>query len=139
MLIPRKDFFDEMFRMDDMDSFWSRKENKYKFMKTDIQEKDGKYVLEIDVPGYEKENIKIELENGYLMVTAEENKEIDNNQDGYIHKERFMGTCSRSYYVGKNVKQEDIKASFKNGILLLSFPKEEQEKVESKKYIPIED
>lgn len=137
MLIPRKDFLDDVFNFGDMEPFWGRKENK--FMKTDIQEKDGKYLLEIDVPGYDKDNIKIELENGYLMVTAENNKSSEENKDGYIHQERFFGTCSRSYYVGENVKQEDIKASFKNGILVLSFPKEEPKKLEEKKYIPIED
>ena len=136
MLVPRKDFFDEMFSFGDMDSFWNRKENK--FMKTDIKEKDGRYILEIDVPGYDKDNIKIELENGYLVVTAENNKSNEENEDGYIHQERFFGTCCRSYYVGKNVKQEDIKASFKNGILILSFPKE-KEKLQEKKYIAIED
>ena len=134
MLIPRKDFFDDMFDLNDV---WGRRENK--FMRTDIQEKDGNYILEIDVPGYDKENIKIELENGYLKVTAETDKTDENNENGYIHQERFFGTCSRSYYVGENVKSEDIKASFKNGILNLSFPKEKQEKVESKKYIQIED
>lgn len=137
MLIPRKDFLDDSLFWNEMDSFWGRKENK--FMRTDIKEKDGKYILEIDVPGYDKDNIKIELENGYLMVTAETKQSNEDKDNGYLHQERFMGTCSRSYYVGKNVKQEDIKASFKNGILSLCFPKENQEKVESKKYIQIED
>lgn len=136
MLIPRKDFIDDMFDWT-KDPFWGRKENK--FMRTDIKEKDGKYILEIDVPGYNKDNIKIELDNGYLIVTAEANKSNEENKDGYIHQERFFGTCSRSYYVGENIKQEEIKASFKNGILEVSFPKEEQEKIESKKYIEIED
>lgn len=136
MLIPRKDFFDEMLG-NDIDSFWGRKENK--FMRTDIQEKDGNYLLEIDVPGYDKENIKIELENGYLMVTAEKKESDEKDENGYIHQERFIGTCSRSYYVGKNVKQEEIKASFKNGILMINIPKEEKNQIESKKYIQIED
>ena len=136
MLIPRKDFFDEMFSFGDLEPVWGRKEKN--FMKTDTHEKDGNYVLEIDVPGYDKENIKIELENGYLQVTAENNSSKEENKDGYIHQERFFGTCSRSYYVGENVKQEDIKASFKNGILVLRFPKEEQKKLEEKKYIEIE-
>ena len=72
-------------------------------------------------------------------MTAENNSSKEENKDGYIHQERFFGTCSRSYYVGENVKQEDIKASFKNGILVLRFPKEEQKKWEEKKYIEIED
>ena len=110
-------------------------------MKTDVKEKDGNYILEIDVPGYSKEDIKIELENGYLTVTAEkeENKDEEDKKSRYIHKERFYGKCSRSYYAGDNVKEEDIKATFKNGILKIEFPKEKKEEIESKKYIQIGD
>ncbi len=137
MLIPRKDIFDEMFHLGEFEPFWGKREKQV--MKTDIQEKDGNYVLEIDVPGYRKEDIKIELENGYLKVMAENNRNTEKEENGYIHRERFFGTCSRSYYVGENVKREEIKASFKNGILMLSFPKEKTEKFENKKYIEIED
>lgn len=110
-------------------------------MKTDVKEKDGNYILEIDVPGYSKDDIKIELENGYLTVTAEkvENKDEEDKKSHYIHKERFYGKCSRSYYAGEDVKEEDIKAAFKNGILTIEFPKEKEEKIEGKKYIQIGD
>ena len=110
-------------------------------MKTDVKEKDGNYTLEIDIPGYDKEDIKIELEDGYLTVRAakEESKDEEDKKSHYIHKERFYGQCSRSYYVGDNVKEEDVKASFKNGILSLTFPKEDAKKVETKKYIQIGD
>ena len=133
MMIPRRngnglDVFDEVF----MDPFFSEKENK--IMKTDIKEKDGNYVLEVDVPGYNKENIQIELHEGYITVTATQ-KEDKNSK--YLKRERFTGMCSRNYYVGENVKEEDVKANFKNGILTITFPKEPEKKVEQKKYIQI--
>ena len=103
MMVPRKngfDIFDEVFN----DPFFTKKENK--LMKTDVREKDGNYVLDIDLPGYNKEDIKIDLTDGYLTVTAkrEEYKEEKEHHNTYIHKERFFGECSRSYYAGENVK-----------------------------------
>ena len=95
------------------------------------------YMLEIDVPGYDKEDIKIELQDGYLTVSAEKNEEKEDKHAKYLKRERFTGMCSRSYYVGDNLKEEDIKANFKNGILTIEFPKEVEKKVEEKKYIPI--
>ena len=137
-MLPRRrnefDLFDEMFN----DPFFTRGENK--LMKTDIKEKGDKYLLEVDLPGYEKENIKIELEDGYLTVHASMNKNVDESDKDskYVHKERYVGECSRSFYVGENIKEEDIKASFKNGTLKLELPKNETKKEESKKYIEIE-
>ena len=137
MMIPRKrnefDLFDEMFN----DPFFTRGESK--LMKTDIKEKKGHYELEVDLPGYEKENIKIELSDGYLTVHASMNKTVDDEKDSkYVHKERYVGSSSRSFYIGDGVKEEDIKASFKNGTLKLTLPKKEQEKLDEKKYIDIE-
>ena len=137
MMIPRKrnefDLFDSMFE----DPFFERKENKW--MKTDIKEKGNNYIIEVDLPGYEKDNIQIEMENGYLKVSAKvEDSNNDEEEGKYIHKERFYGECSRSFYVGDNVKEEDVKASFKNGILTLTVPKEEQKKLDEKKYIQID-
>ena len=137
MMIPRKrnefDLFDSMFE----DPFFERKENKW--MKTDIKEKGNNYIIELDLPGYEKDNIQIEMENGYLKVSAKvENSNEEEEEEKYIHKERFYGECSRSFYVGDNVKEEDVKASFKNGILTLTVPKEEQKKLDEKKYIQID-
>lgn len=138
MMIPRKrnefDLFDDMF----MDSFFDRKESR--IMKADIKEKGESYIIEVDLPGYEKENIEIEMENGYLKVIAKTSKNVDesNEEEKYIHKERFYGECSRSFYVGDNLKEEDIKASFKNGILSLMFPKEKQKQLEEKKRIQID-
>lgn len=138
MMIPRKrndfDLFEDMFA----DPFFERKESR--LMKTDIKEKKDKYIIDVDLPGYEKENIDIEIENGYLKVTAKATKDVDESDEDekYIHKERFYGECSRSFYVGNDVKEEDIKASFKNGILTLCVPKEEQKKLEERKKIQID-
>ena len=136
MMVPRRnsnglDIFDDVFA----DPFFSEKENK--IMRTDLKEKDGKYFLEIDIPGFDKDDIKIELQEGYLTITAEKDDEKEDKHAKYLKRERFSGMCSRSYYVGDNVREEDIKANFKNGILTVEFPKEPEKKVEEKKYIPI--
>ena len=136
MMVPRRnsnglDIFDDVFA----DPFFSEKENR--IMRTDLKEKEGKYYLEIDIPGFDKEDIKIELQDGYLTISAEKDNEKEEKHAKYLKRERFSGMCSRSYYVGDNVTEEDIKASFKNGILTIEFPKEPEKKVEEKKYIPI--
>ena len=140
MMIPRKsnyDLFDDMFDDAFLDRGFFKKETS--IMKTDVKEKDGNYILEIDMPGYDKEDIKIELKDGYITVTAskEDKKDEEDKKSHYIHKERFYGTCSRSYYAGESVTEEDVSAKFKNGILILKFPKENKEKIETKKYIQI--
>ena len=137
MMIPRRrndfDLFDEIFD----DPFFLRIDTK--LMRTDIKEKKDSYVVNVDLPGYEKEDIKIEINNSYLTVTAEKTNSDEEKEEGrYIRKERYSGQCSRSFYVGDNVKDTDVKASFKNGILTLEFPKEKHEEIEEKKYIPIE-
>ena len=138
MMIPRRndfDLFDDMFGMD---PFFERRDSK--LMKTDIKEKGDKYIIDIDLPGYDKENIDLEIEDGYLKVTAKVDKNVDESDEDekYIDQERFYGECSRSFYIGKNIKEEDIKASFKKGILTLTIPKEEQKKLEEKKKIQID-
>ena len=139
MLIPRKrnyDIFDSFF--DDPFFEGGKRRERHDIMRTDIKEKDGNYILEMDVPGCNNEDIKIELENGYVTISAKTSNKVDEEQEGYIYKERFVGECSRSFYVGDNVKEEDIKASFKNGTLMLTFPKEETKQIENKKTIEIE-
>lgn len=126
MLIPRRnefDVFDDFFRGD---NFFSRRENS--IMKTDIIEKKDKYVIEMDLPGCEKENINIELRDGYLEISAKAIKE-ENNKDSekYVHKERFYGQCSRNFYLGDSI-EDDIHAEFKNGILKVTVPKKEENK-----------
>ncbi len=139
MLIPRKnefDLFDEMFS----DPFFMNN-GESKLMKTDIKEKKDKYILSIDLPGYDKDCIKIDIDNGYLTVHAKTNHHEEEKEEGkYVRKERYMGECSRSFYVGDDVKEDDIKASFKNGTLHIEIPKHEENKqVKEKKYIPIDD
>ncbi len=111
-------------------------------MKTDVKETEGGYELEIDLPGYTKEDIKGEIKDGYLTIsatTSKENNEKDEKSGRYIRRERYYGSCSRSFYVGEDVTQEDIKAKFENGILKVCIPKKEAKpQVEEKKFIAIE-
>ena len=144
-LVPRNNnlgfsLFDNMF--DDMfrDPFFTNSNNT-KLMKTDIQEKDNNYILDMDLPGYDKEDIKAQLKDGYLTITAQKNisNEDKDEKGNYIRRERYCGKCSRSFYVGDGIKEEDIKANFKNGILQLTFPKEVARKEdEETKYITID-
>jgi len=136
MLVPRRkyDFFDDFFK----DPFFESSESSV--MKTDIKEKDNSYELEVDIPGYKKEDIKMHMEDGYLIINAKTNNEKDEKDKNgkYIRKERFFGECSRSFYLGNDIKEEDIKANFKNGTLNIEVPKKTQkEKEQEKKYIDI--
>lgn len=136
-MIPRRNSFDLFEDMFD-DPFFTKTESK--IMKTDIKEHEGNYCIEVDLPGYEKENIKIEVENGYLTVHASMNKETEDKEKGkFVRRERYFGECSRSFYVGEEVETEDIKASFKNGTLSLVVPKKEEKKeLHEKKYVQID-
>ena len=110
-------------------------------MRTDIKETDDTYELAIDIPGIDKENVQAELKDGYLTVSAStESQNEEKAEDGkYIRKERFMGTASRSFYVGKEIKQEDIKAKFENGVLKMSIMKPEAKPVvEENHFLTIE-
>lgn len=132
-------FFDDMFRFPGLTSENNRTGSSV--MKTDIKDLGENYQLDIELPGFAKEDIHAELSKGYLTVTAQktsENSEKDENGK-YIRRERYSGSCRRSFHLGDNLKEEDIHASFENGMLKLVFPKEEQRKaVEEKKYIAIE-
>lgn len=137
MLIPRKNDFD---LLDDLfkDPFFSH-ENKV--MKTDILENEDGYQIVVDLPGFAKENIKIDVEDGYLTIHASMNEEKNEDEKGkFVRRERYFGECSRSFYVGDAVETEDVNASFKNGILKLTIPKKELSKeATEKKYVQIED
>lgn len=138
MLLPRlfdDDLFDDFFEMERRPMFGKHERM---WMKTDVKEKEGSYELEMDLPGFKKEEVQIELDRGYLTITASKNHDVNEDQDNYIRKERYYGSCSRSFYVGENVRHEDIKANFSEGILHLNIPKLDQQKVENKKYISIE-
>ncbi|MCQ2519817.1 MAG: Hsp20/alpha crystallin family protein [Lachnospiraceae bacterium] len=114
-------------------------------MSTDIKESDSGYEMTVDLPGFKKDEVSVALENGYLTISAAKGLEKDEASDeeekqkgNYIRRERYCGSCQRSFYVGDNLKVEDIKANFQHGILNLNIPKKEQEKVANNKYIAIE-
>ena len=110
-------------------------------MRTDVKESNTGYEMEIDLPGFSKDEVTVELKDGYLTISAAKglDKEEKDEKDGkYIRKERYSGAMSRSFYVGDELKQEDIKAKYEDGILKLSVPKKEQKKVETTKHIAIE-
>ena len=110
-------------------------------MKTDVKENKTSYELDIDLPGYKKEDVQAELKDGYLTISAATKDEKDEKDDSgrYIRRERFYGSCSRSFYVGEAVSQEEIKAKFEDGILKVSVPKKDAvPEAEEKKYIAIE-
>ena len=143
-MLPRTNNFG-MSLFDDMNSMFDtpffRSAQTEPAMKTDIKEKDGLYLMTMDLPGFDKDNIKIELKDGYLTVTAEQNEEKEENEEekgGYIVRERNYGSCSRSFYVGDHVTENDVKAAYKDGALHLSFPKEAPKEVPETKYIAIE-
>ena len=144
MLMPS--IFGENLFDDFMDGFafptanWNYAKNTANVMKTDIKENDKGYELDVYLPGYKKEDVKAELKDGYLTISASnDNTKEEKDEDGkYIRKERYTGSVSRSFYVGKYVTEEDIHAKFENGILKLSVPKVDAPKVEENKYISIE-
>ena len=106
-------------------------------MKTDIKELDKSYELAIDLPGFKKDEIKAELNKGYLTVSAANSVEDEekDKEGNYIRKERYSGSCKRSFYLGEDIKENDISASYDNGILKIEIPKkEEKEKEKNKKY-----
>ena len=113
-------------------------------MNTDIKESDSEYEMTIDLPGFKKEEISIALENGYLTITAakgiekdEAETEEEKKQGKYIRRERYSGSCQRSFYVGDQLTTGDIKANFKHGILSLSIPKKDKKEIAASKYITI--
>ena len=111
-------------------------------MKTDIRETDSSYELEMDLPGFKKDEIKASLEDGYLTISAAKGIDQDEKErksGKYIRKERYAGACERSFYVGEGITEDEIKGEFRHGILKLTIPKKEvKQEDESKKYIAIE-
>ena len=111
--------------------------NAGRMMKTDVKETDEGYELDVELPGFKKDEIKLELNNGYLTISTEKslNKE---NKGKMLRQERYVGTMQRSFYVGGSITEEDIKAKYENGVLSLVIPKKEARKVPEKKQILIE-
>lgn len=108
----------------------------YKGLKTDIKETDNSYVLDVEIPGFNKEDIKLELNDGVLVLTAETNKEVENKEENYIRKERVSGKVSRSFTFEKDIDEDAVKAKYNNGVLTVEVPK--AKKIESKKGIIID-
>ncbi|WP_027868559.1 Hsp20/alpha crystallin family protein [Eubacterium sp. AB3007] len=141
MLFPsvfRNSFFDDDF-MDFPAYRGNRIENT--LMKCDVKDKGDHFELHMDLPGFDKDQVKIQLKEGNLTIEATTATNNDEKaEDGtYLRRERFQGTCTRSFYVGEDIRQEDIKARFDNGVLMISVPKEpEKPAVEEPKYIAIE-
>ncbi len=110
-------------------------------MSTDVRETDKGYMVDIDMPGFKKDDISLDLQNGYLTVSAHRNSSHEDKDDNgrWLRRERYAGSCSRSFYVGEDVKESDIHASYRNGTLCIQVPKmQAQPQVESKHQIAIE-
>ena len=109
-------------------------------MKTDVKETDQGYEVAIDLPGFKKDEIKLELNDGYLTISAEKglDKDEKDKENRYIRRERYAGSMSRSFYVGESLTEQDIHAKYENGILTLDVPKEDKKAVPEKRYIAIE-
>lgn len=140
MLMPSlfgENLLDDFFDMP-MRSYRTQREN---LMTTDIKEKDGNYEISMNLPGFKKEDIHAELKDGYLTISAstQSNNDEKDEEGRYIRKERYSGSCSRSFYVGDGIHETDIKAKFEDGVLKLDIPKvEAKPAVEEKHYISIE-
>ena len=151
MLMPSvfgKDLFDDFFDFpfyDDRDMEKMQKKlyghRSKNLMKTDVQENDDSYLMEMDLPGFSKDEVKVSLKDGYLTIKAEkglDEEQKDEKSAKYIRRERYSGACERSFYVG-NINEADIKGEFKHGILKLTTPKEQPKKeIDTTKYIEIE-
>ncbi len=129
------DGFDEMFSFPSITRIPASR-----WMNTNVKDVGNEYQLEIELPGYDKKDISASLDKGYLTISAnkEETKDEKDSDGTYIRKERYSGSCKRSFYVGDNLKEDDFKASFENGILKIEFPKDKEvAKLDEKKYISI--
>ena len=131
-------FNDKEFRNMEKKLYGHRAKN---VMNTDVKETEDGYELEMDLPGFKKEEVSVELNDGYITIRAAKGLDEDEKEKKtgkYIRRERYSGACERSFYVGEGVTQQDIKASFKHGILKLDIPKKEAKKIEQNNFISIE-
>lgn len=121
------------------DELFFGNKNKHEVMKTDIKDEGDHYLMKIDLPEVKKENIKLSLEDGYLIVSAKfDYNNEDKEKNNYIRRERHYGNCSRSYYLGEDITEEDIKAKLQDGVLTLNVKKVDPKAKETKKFISIE-
>ena len=143
MLMPSiwgENLFDDFFNDFTRPSYTIKNIPANGLMKTDIKETDDAYELKIELPGCKKEDVKAQLKDGYMTISASTSQSNDEKDDNgkYIRRERYVGSSSRSFYVGKDVTENDIQASFENGVLNIDIPKKQpQPKVEEHKYITI--
>ena len=140
-----EDLFDEWMDFPFEKEFFGRKnplygKNEKNLMKTDVKETEDSFEIDIDLPGFKKENVTARLENGYLTIQASKglDKDKEDKEGKYIRRERYAGSCSRSFYIGEGVPQDEIRARFEDGILRLTVPKKDKKQVEENKYISIE-
>ena len=148
MMLPSifgEDLFDEMMDFPFEDDFFGKRNPLYgkhakQIMKTDVKELDNGYEIMVDLPGFKKDEVNVELENGYLTISASKglDKDEEDKKGKFIRQERYAGAMSRSFYVGDYVTEEDIHAKFENGVLRLDVPKKEAKAVETKKHVAIE-
>ena len=136
-LVPRNySFIDDLF-----DDVFDRPvfKGSNALMKTDVHEKDGNYILDVELPGYDKQDIDIDLREGYLTISAKHNytDEEKDAKGNVLRQERSFGSCSRSFYVGSEIKPEDVSASFENGVLVLTIPKEVERRIEENRKVTI--
>ena len=142
LLMPsvfRNNLFDDFF--DDFDRPVKRVQDPQNtLMRTDVKETEKSYELDVELPGVKKEDVKAQLKDGYLTISAETKFDNSDEHEGkYIRRERYYGTSSRSFYVGEELTEEDIIAKFEDGILKISVPKKlPEEKIETPKFIQIE-
>ena len=147
MLAPSifgQDLFDDWFGFPELRDLDRVEHNLYgrhpeRLMKTDVHEQDDHFEVDIDLPGFHKEDISVELDKGYMTISAQKSLDRDEKKKGkVIRQERYAGSMQRSFYVGEEITEDDIKASFKHGVLSLEVPKKEEKKVPEKKTIMIE-
>ena len=147
MLVPRNPGFFDDFLSDPFDSVFgtparsTARKPLPTTMRTDIKETDTTFEIDIDLPGFKKENVHAEIEDGYLTIEASTESENEEKDEAgtYLRKERFTGKCRRSFYVGEDISEEDIHAKFENGILSVTVPKKQAlPEVETKKLISID-
>ena len=117
------DFFDDAFDSLFKPMFY---EEKFNTMKTDIKEREDSYVMDVEIPGFDKKDVNISLKDGYLTITAEKKEEDNGKKENYVRRERST-SLSRSYYVG-DVAKESVKAKYENGVLSIEIPKEQEKK-----------
>ncbi|MGI6556855.1 Hsp20/alpha crystallin family protein [uncultured Pseudoramibacter sp.] len=134
-----ENLFDE-FMNSAFDQGFFRNAARHDMMKTDVKESDDGYQLAVDLPGFSKDEVTVKLENGNLIISAETKKVDDqkNDKGEYVRRERYAGSCSRSFYVGDAVDKDDIKAKMDDGVLTISIPKKDQKAIDQEQQIMIE-